>query len=127
MDQNSENNDFVLCEKCGTRNSFGSYECMNCREILNYGNTDEPYIDAAETPGKKPPYRTNWYRKSLFYIPPFILLLFLLTAYLYYGNDILLVTTIVIFLPWASLCAVEIHDEAIRRRNLSRLEEPKDE
>ncbi|GEM_PF-3483940 len=122
MDENS-----VICSKCGARNSFGSYECIICREVLEYGETDEPYTDAHDEKKIEPVLKINWYRKSLFYIPPFILLLFMLTTYLYYKDDLLLILTVIVFFPWAAFCTVDIYNESKRIDERRKLDVPKRE
>ncbi|HBC87404.1 MAG TPA: hypothetical protein DCZ94_10650 [Lentisphaeria bacterium] len=127
MDQNLEKDNFVTCGRCNARNSFGNYECISCREVLEYGDTDEPYIDAESTPKSEPALRINWYRKSLFYIPPFILLLIMLTFYLYYAADLLLILTIILFFPWATYCTVDIYTDSKRMEETRKLDVPKRE
>ncbi|HCE43877.1 MAG TPA: hypothetical protein DET40_10045 [Lentisphaeria bacterium] len=127
MDQDSDSDKSVICQNCSTKNSFGSYECINCREVLEYGDTDEPYIDVDKVPEKKEPYRTNWFRRSLFYIPPFIILLFMLTYYLYCQEPYLLLLIIIIFMPWASFCTIDIYNESKRREETRKLDVPKQE
>jgi hypothetical protein len=118
---------FVICGKCGTRNSFGNYECISCREVLEYGDTDEPYTDVGCEQDKKTVLKINWYRKSLFYIPPFILLLLMLTAFLYYDKDLLLIITLILFFPWLTFCTVDIYNESKRIESNKRLDLPKRE
>ena len=127
MDQDLDSDKFVICQNCNAKNSFGSYECINCREILEYGDTDEPYIDIDKVPEKKELYRTSWFRRSLFYIPPFIILLFMLTYYLYCDEPYLLLLIIIIFMPWSAFCTVEIYNESKRREETKKLEVPKRE
>ena len=102
---------YVPCSKCGASNSVGTYECINCREVLSYDEREEPEtereIDSSEDDALK---RSIFIRKCLLNIPPFIILLFLLTLYLHYESTILLLGTIIIFMPWCTFCAIDIYN-----------------
>jgi hypothetical protein len=103
---------YVVCSKCGTENSFGNYECINCREVLSYDETEEPEtgqgsISEEDDAFKK---RSMLIRKCLLNIPPFIILLILLSLYLHYENTILLLVIVVIFMPWCIFCAIDIYN-----------------
>ncbi len=106
-----QNDKHVLCSRCGEKNSFGTYECINCREVLSYEETEEPEtggkIDPADDDALK---RSIFIRKCLLNIPPFIILLFLLTLYLHYESTLLLLATIIIFMPWCTFCAIDIYN-----------------
>ncbi|MFA6568644.1 MAG: hypothetical protein WCS96_10560 [Victivallales bacterium] len=107
-----QNDKYIVCSKCGTENSFGNYECTNCREVLSYGETDDSEISCDNAPGEDDTFkkRSKFIRKCLLNIPPFIILLFLLTLYLHYGNSTLLLVTIIIFLPWCIFCGIDIYN-----------------
>jgi hypothetical protein len=102
----------VLCPKCGTENSFGNYECINCREVLSYGGTADTESEQDSASEEKDVFnkRSRIIRKCLLNIPPFIILLFLLTLYLHSGNSTLLLVTAIIFLPWCVFCGIDIYN-----------------
>ena len=107
-----QNDKYIICAKCGTENSFWNYECINCREILSYGDAEMPEIssDDASVEDDALKKRNRFIRKCLLNIPPFIILLVLLTLYLHYENTILLLATIIVFMPWCCFCAVDIYN-----------------
>jgi hypothetical protein len=102
----------VICSKCREENSFGTYECVNCGEVLSYDETDDGEINCDNPSGKDDDLRkrSRFIRKCLLNIPPFIILLLLLTLYLHYENTILLLVTVVIFLPWCIFCGIDIYN-----------------
>ncbi len=107
--QNEKN---VACSKCGTENNFGNYECISCREVLSYDEAEDTETGCNNIPDENDTFkkRSKVIRRWLFNIPPFIILLFLLTLYLRYENTILLLVTIVIFLPWCIFCGIDIYN-----------------
>ncbi|MCX6985273.1 MAG: hypothetical protein NT118_11065 [Lentisphaerae bacterium] len=112
MSSEIQNGKNVACSKCGTENSFGNYECINCREVLSYGEAEEPEPGCNNTSGEDDTFkkRSKFIRRWLLNIPPFIILLFLLTLYLRYEDTILLLVTIVIFMPWCIFCGIDIYN-----------------
>ena len=46
MSPEIQNDKYILCAKCGTENSFGNYECINCREVPSYGDAEVPEISS---------------------------------------------------------------------------------
>ncbi|MFA6291810.1 MAG: hypothetical protein WC637_08520 [Victivallales bacterium] len=112
MTSEIQNDKDVLCSKCGEKNSFGTYECINCGEVLSYDETDEPGSgndnDAEENNAFRK--RSRIIRKCLLNIPPFIILLILLSLYLHYENRTLLLVTVIIFLPWCIFCGIDIYN-----------------
>ena len=112
MNAEIQNDKYVLCSKCGTENSFGNYECVSCREVLSYDETEEPEISSDNASGEDDALRrrNTLIRKCLLNIPPFIILLFMLSLYLHYENNILLLVTIIIFMPWCTFCASDIYN-----------------
>ncbi len=103
---------YIACSECGTKNSFGTYECINCREVLSYDEPAAPEIICNNASGEDDTFkkRSRFIRKCLLNIPPFIILLFLLMLYLRYENKTLLLVTIIIFLPWCVFCGVDIYN-----------------
>jgi hypothetical protein len=103
---------YVLCSKCGTRNSFGNYECIECKEVLSYEETEGPDTSGDGVSEKEDilKRRSRIIRKCLLNIPPFIILLILLSLYLHYGNSTLLLVTIIIFMPWCIFCGIDIYN-----------------
>ena len=112
MNSETQNDKYVVCVSCGTKNSFGNYECINCREVLSYDDTEEPVTSCDNASGEDEAFkkRNMLIRKCLLNIPPFIILLFLLTLYLHYQNTILLLVTIIIFMPWCAFCGIDIYN-----------------
>lgn len=112
MTLETQNDKYALCTKCGTKNSFGNYECINCREVLSYDEAEEPENkdDSESEENKTLKRRNRLIRKCLLNIPPFIILLFLLSLYLHYENTTLLLVTIIIFLPWCIFCGIDIYN-----------------
>jgi len=112
MSPETQNEKHIVCSKCGTENSFGTYECINCREVLSYDETEESETGADNACPEEDAFmkRGRFIRKCLLNIPPFIILLFLLTFYLHYEDTILLLVIIIIFMPWCFFCAVDIYN-----------------
>ena len=112
MTSEIHNDKYVLCSKCGTRNSFGSYECIDCREVLSYDETEEPDVrgNGVSEEEDNLKRRSKIIRKCLLNIPPFIILLILLSLYLHYENTILLLVTVIVFMPWCLFCGVDIYN-----------------
>lgn len=102
----------IICSECGAENSFGTYECINCREVLSYDGEEEAEINCDNASGEDDAFkkRSRFIRRCLLNIPPFIILLFLLTLYLHYENTTLLLVTVIIFLPWCIFCGIDIYN-----------------